>query len=401
MIKTIKTYYQIFLSLLLIGIIISCTNKHENNNMKLIHTQLPTSGLSDDLQKGVSAAYAALIDDKLIVAGGCNFPDKPPYEGGAKIYYDEILMIDTNNPQSWSVIGKLPETSAYGVSIQLNNSALWIAGNSATESFKDVFRVSLQNENIVLDSLPQLPATFDNFAGCAINDLVFVGGGNENGKPSNSLYCIRLNSDSAWAKLPDFPGEPRVQPVMTAFDIDGKEYLYLLGGFFGGDAENKPIVSSDVLCYSVAEGKWEKIADQFDPDSQKPFSLGGATAIAIENRYILAVGGVNYNVFLDALASIHKNTFDKTISDNERKERAKAFSLNYMTQPIEHYKFNKEYRLYDTETNEWSTLDVSANGARAGATLVPDGRTFYAVQGELKPGVRTPEIWKGEIKSLE
>lgn len=396
-----KIYLSFFLSIFLIGVFTSCNKNNKTEQMKIVHTQLPTAGLSADLQKGVSAAYAALLDGKLIVAGGCNFPDKPPYEGGAKIYYDEILMIDTLNPQAWSVIGKLPEAAAYGVSVQLDNSALWIGGNGASKSYNDVYRVSLDNDTVVLDTLPQLPAAFDNFAGCAVNNLVFVGGGNESGKASNSVYTIRLDQDSVWTKLPDFPGEPRVQPVMAALEIDGNEYLYLLGGIFGGDADRKPMVATDVLRYSVAGGSWEKVAGQFDPISQRPFSLGGATAMAIENRYILAIGGVNYDIFLDALASIHKNTFDKTISDNERKERAKAFSLNYMTQPIDYYKFNKEYRLFDTETNIWSTLDVSENGARAGATLLPDGRTFYAVQGELKPGVRTPETWKGEIKSLE
>ena len=44
--------------------------------MKINWSKLSTEGLMGDLSKGISAAYAALIDGKLIVAGGANFPGK-------------------------------------------------------------------------------------------------------------------------------------------------------------------------------------------------------------------------------------------------------------------------------------------------------------------------------------
>ena len=48
----------------------------KNNTMKINWSKLSTEGLMGDLSKGISAAYAALIDGKLIVAGGANFPGK-------------------------------------------------------------------------------------------------------------------------------------------------------------------------------------------------------------------------------------------------------------------------------------------------------------------------------------
>lgn len=396
-----KIYLSLFLSIFLIGIFTACNKNNKTEQMKIIHTQLPTAGLSSDLQKGVSAAYAALSDGKLIVAGGCNFPDKLPYEGGTKIYYDEILMLNTENPDRWQTIGKLPDAAAYGVSVQLKNSTLWIGGNTASNALNKVYEISLNHNVLQLDTFPSLPSAFDNFAGCAIDNQVFVGGGNENGKPSNSIFSIQTDTDTAWTKLPDYPGAYRVQPVMSALEIDGKAYLYLMGGFFAGDIDNNPEIAVDILRYSISDKKWEKRGSQVDPENQKPFSLGGATAMSIDNRYILTLGGVNYDVFLDALSSIHVNTFDNSITDEERANRAKEFSLNYMTQPIEYYRFNSEYRIYDTHTNQWTTIEQSENGTRAGATLVADDKTFYAVQGELKPGVRTPVTWKGNIKTAK
>ena len=72
-----------------------------------------------------------------------------------------------------------------------------------------------------------------------------------------------------------------------------------------------------------------------------------------------------------------------------------------MTQPIEYYKFNPECRVLDTETNVWTTINTTQDVARAGATLVYNGKDFYAVQGELKPGVRSAITIKGIIEKQQ
>ena len=104
--------------------LISCTETQKEQPMKMNITALNTQGLEGDLQKGVSAAYAALIDDNLLVAGGCNFPDKLGFEGGKKVFYDEILLFNKTQNQ-WQTIGKLPEAAAYGASVAIPDGYLW------------------------------------------------------------------------------------------------------------------------------------------------------------------------------------------------------------------------------------------------------------------------------------
>ena len=41
---------------------------------------------------GVSGCYAGKLGDFLLMAGGCNFPDKPVSEGGIKHYYKGIYI---------------------------------------------------------------------------------------------------------------------------------------------------------------------------------------------------------------------------------------------------------------------------------------------------------------------
>lgn len=370
-----------------------------NNDMSIKWEELTTNGISGDLLKGVSATYSALIKGKLVVAGGANFPGKLGFEGGSKAYYDDILMLDTKDHDSWKAVGKLPVSSAYGVSASTDDTTYWIGGESANGSLSSSYKISIDsNENIKIDSVTSLPVTMDNFAGCGLDDVIYVAGGNINGKPGNAFYCLVTKKNEAWVELPPFPGLPRVQPVMAGVKIDDKSYIYLLGGFFGGNEVNSPKMATDIYRFSISDMAWEKVAEQLDESTQKYFSLGGATVMPVDNRYILCLGGVNYDVFLDAITSQYKINSDSTLSVEEKKKKNLDFSKNYMTQPVEYYNFNKECRLFDTHTNKWSTLISSSNTARAGATLVYDKNIFFHIQGELKPGVRSAKSFKGIIQ---
>lgn len=376
---------------------ISCNAKNVRE-MNIEWSKLSIKGLDGDLAKGVSASYAALIDGKVIVAGGANFPGKLGFEGGTKALYDEIMIYDSDS-ESWSVIGKLPDKSAYGVSLSISdNVAIWLGGNSDTSSLSTTYKVSLDDEIVSVEPFVNLPVAIDNFAGCTINNKLFVGGGVADGKPSKSFYMLNVESDKEWVQLPDIPGLPRVQPVMSAIKIDGKEYVYLLGGFFGGDKDNTPTMATDVLCYDVEIKEWTRVGEQIDAETNNPFSLGGATAMTLDDRYIVCFGGVNYDIFLDAISTQYSIGNDITLSVEEKGTKNLEFSKHYMTQPVEYYNFNKECRIFDTQTGTWTTIDITPNAARAGATIVYNDNEFYLVQGELKPGVRSPETMKGKIQ---
>lgn len=359
-------------------------------SMKIEWTKLSTNGLNGNLAKGVSAAYVAYINNKLIVAGGANFPDKLGFEGGSKALYDEVLLFDEVG-NVWKEIGKLPDAAAYGASVPLSDGALWIGGNTSSKSLSSVYRIRLTGDNTLdICSFPDLPKSMDNFAGCSLNGLVFVAN-------DSSFYFIDTNTDNIWKELPMYPGIARSQAVMTVMEQDANIFIYLLGGFFGGSNDKVPVMANKIMRFSFTENKWEEIGELIDSDTNHFFSLTGATVMPIDNRHILCLGGVNYNVFLGAITDLYEISVDSTISSEERKRKNIDFLRDYMTQDIEYYKFNKECRLYDTETNVWTTIDVTPNAARAGASIVYDGKTAYVVQGELKPGHRSPITWKLKV----
>ena len=386
------------LSLIFLLALISCTETQKEQSMKMNITALTTQGLEGDLQKGVSAAYAALIDDNLLVAGGCNFPDKLGFEGGKKVFYDEILLFNKTQNQ-WQTIGKLPEAAAYGVSVAIPDGYLWIGGQTATHSLATCYKVQYTKEKgLTFTDFPALPEPLDNFAGTSIGSKVFVAGGNASGKASNKVFYINTATDKEWKQLPDFPGDARVQPVLAAIEKDNDTLLYVLGGFFGGDATKTPAMGEKVLAFSLKQQQWHEVALQENPNKEI-FSLTGATALAIDNRYIACFGGVNHSLFINTITDLYHLGKDTSLTDEQRKQKNYDYMSHYMTQPIAYYKFNQECYLFDTHTKQWLVLNTQPDFARAGATLVGTPSEFYLIQGELKPGVRSPKTYKLKILS--
>jgi len=386
------------LALIFLLALTSCTETQKEQSMKIDITTLTTQGLEGDLQKGVSAAYAALIDDNLLVAGGCNFPDKLGFEGGKKVFYDEILLFNKTQNQ-WQTIGKLPEAAAYGVSVAIPDGYLWIGGQTATNSLANCYKVQYSKEKaLTLNSFPALPEPLDNFSGASVGSKVFVAGGNASGKASNKVFYINTATDKEWKQLPDFPGDARVQPVLAAIEKDNDTLLYVLGGFFGGDATKTPTMGEKVLAFSLKQQQWHEVALQENPNKEI-FSLTGATALAIDNRYIACFGGVNHSLFINTITDLYHLGKDTSLTDDQRKQKNYDYMSHYMTQPIEYYKFNQECYLFDTHTKQWSVLNTQPDFARAGATLVGTPSEFYLIQGELKPGVRSPKTYKLKILS--
>ena len=47
---------------------------------------------------GVAGPIVGVINNKLIVAGGANFPEKMPWQGGKKAYYNNIAIFTALKP---------------------------------------------------------------------------------------------------------------------------------------------------------------------------------------------------------------------------------------------------------------------------------------------------------------
>lgn len=321
--------------------------------------------------KGVSALYAGVVDGNLLIAGGCNFPDVPAADGGKKVYYRDVYVAPLSGDTvfHWQKVGALPDASAYGVAISVGNGVICVGGNTAERSLSDVIRLSLREGALQTDTLPSLPVTIDNMAGALCGNVIYIVGGNVDGIPSSAVYALDLSDVHAgWKQLPSVPGAPRVQPVCAS--QGGK--LYVWGGFAAPHGECEASLSVDGYAYNPETNEWSPVATPCD-EAGNEVSLGGGAAVPYGDGQILCIGGVNKDIFLKALQGIYKGK-------------------EYLSHPAEWYQFNRNLMLYSPQTDGWTTLGAYEQGARAGAALVSQEDTYYIINGELKPGIRTNEI---------
>src|SRR6218665_1080112 len=66
-----------------------------------IAAQLPINGKLGK-QPGLAGAFAGYIQNRLIIAGGANFPDSMPWQGGKKAYWDDIYVLNIGKKGKYS-----------------------------------------------------------------------------------------------------------------------------------------------------------------------------------------------------------------------------------------------------------------------------------------------------------
>lgn len=325
---------------------------------------------------GVSACFAGTIGNHIIMAGGCNFPDN----SGVKHYYKGIYaacwQADT---LQWRCIGTLPEPVAYGATVDMGDSLLLIGGNNQEHILRQVVSVKLDPRgNAIVMRLPSLPVTVDNGAAAYAKGHVFVFGGNQNGKPSKALWSLSCSRPtSQWKSRKAMPGKPRVQPVCVAHG----QRLFAWGGFYAKGAKSK--VATDGYAYDVKRNRWAQLAAPRDAAGES-LTLSGATGATNGAGLLLCLGGVNKTIFADAISGKYQ------LVDQ----------ADYLKQPVAWYRFNATPLVFNAKTLRWlKPTTPDARLARAGALLVGiAANQFFYIGGELKPGVRTPQILRIELE---
>ena len=137
-------------------------------------------------KKGFAGSFAGVSNGVLIVAGGANFPDKKPWEGGKKVWYDTVFVLERPYDE-WRVAGKLPRPLGYGVSVTYGDGLVCIGGSDAERHYADAFRLEWRNSKMILTKLPPLPEPVANCSGALVGDVLYVAGGLEKPDSKNTL----------------------------------------------------------------------------------------------------------------------------------------------------------------------------------------------------------------------
>ena len=83
---------------------------------------------------GLAGQSAGVFGDFMIIAGGTNFPDKLPWEGGRKVYFDDVFFYGKNTKGVLTFSGKytLPMNLGYAATASTEKGLVMAGGENET-----------------------------------------------------------------------------------------------------------------------------------------------------------------------------------------------------------------------------------------------------------------------------
>src|ERR1051325_6732672 len=306
---------------------------------------------------GLGAPYAGVSQGKLLVAGGASFPQRPPWEGGEKVWFDTVYAL-AEGSADWKEAGKLFRPMAYGVSVTARVGVVCAGGCDAQRHYRDVFVLEWTNGRAHLKPLPPLPRTMANGAGAILNHTLYVAGGIETPSATKALrtfWALDLalgNPD--WRELEPWPGPAR---MLGGAGAQNGAFFLVSGADLSADAEGKPVrhYLRDAYRYRPGAG-WTQLADAPRAAVAAP---SPAPSFGAEEFLVLS-------------------------GDDGTK-------LGFQP-PNLHPGFAKDVLAYHTAAGTWNKVgEVSVTQVTVPAVLW-SGR-YVLPNGEIRPGVRTPQVW--------
>ena len=342
---------------------------------------------------GFAGAINAVYNESLIVGGGANFPDKMPWEGGTKQYSDEIHILQKKNGKYiWNekVTKKLPEPIAYCGNTPTSLGVVYAGGENDNGLSKKAFLMKFDpvKNHVNIKSLPNLPSALTNIALTNIGNVVYAIGGDEAKLSSSCLFSLDLNSkDPQWKNLPDLPLALANSVALTQNGPDGIN-IYVVGG-----RAKHPSGISDLhhtlYIYNPRTQSWKSGASISDGTAISNFSAG--TGVAVSENFLMITGGDNGEVFHQI------ETYLSQIANANTAAEKALLTAKKNQLVIDHQGFYRGMLLYNTLTNSWIKIGDLPFPARVTTTATKWGENIILSNGEVKPGVRTPDVMLGKI----
>ena len=390
-----KLFFLIFTAAVLN---ITCSNNTNSGNPNPIFTaskigELPSSVLKEK-NKGVPGAFSGIVHKKLIVGGGCYFPDKMPWEGGTKIFEDKTYAFEIGEDalQTIPIAFRLPEQVAYGSSITLPEGILCIGGNGLDKCTSKVFLIKWDKKSadLVKEDYPDLPVPLSFTTATLLDRFVYVIGGSvsPDGKESNNYFyrldLSKINTQTfKWEKLLPYPGIPRILSVGVVQSNGIRKCLYLFSGRNVTNPE-RPIVLNDGLMYDPVLKKWYPV----ETNSKEGFPVMAGSAFAYDSDNIVFIGGAPDSTYLKA-QHLAMDLAKAATGSNADQIKSELIRFNNS-----HNGFSPQIRIFNTVKKSISSGGRFDGFCPVTTCAIPFGNGAIVACGEIKPGVRTPDIFK-------
>lgn len=315
----------------------------------------PLADLPDP--EGFAGAFAGVTGESLVFAGGTHFPDKKPWEGGTKIWYDDVYVLPTPKA-AWTKVGKLPKPNGYGLSLTTEVGLICLGGGDATANFSEVFLLQIKDGTVQTKALPALPQPCAMMAGVNLNSTLYVCGGISTPTATEAMatfWALDLDHPATgWTSLPPCPGPARILASMGALD----DTVFLFSGAAlkpGPDGKPQREWLKDTWSYQPGKG-WQRQADL------PRVAVAAPGPAPLWQDRLLVLGGD-----------------DGALVNFEPKDK--------------HPGFPRSVQAYDPRKNHWSITGelpfsiVTTPVVKWHGNLIIPG-------GEARPGKRTNAVWQ-------
>ncbi len=338
---------------------------------------------------GMAGPIAGIHEDALIVAGGANFPGEMPWKGGKKAFLKEGFVF-LRTPK-----GKLrPETTfnleqpiAYAAATSTPTGVVIAGGENQDGLSKKAWLIQWAkgNKQIQIIPLPDLPLALSGASLATSGNSVYLAGGQSDEGTSARFFCLNLASPGeTWKELPQLPA-PLAYTVLLAQSDGSNPCLYAIGGR-KSNPNGISDISKAVYAFNIQKQTWNRKKDL-------PYPLSASTGVAAGATYLLIFSGDKGEVFTRSeqlIAAISKEQ-DPIKLDSLTRQRIALMES--------HPGFSGEVLLYNTITDVWSFATPSPFPGQVTTQAVRWGDQIYLPLGEIRAGVRTPEITAAKINS--
>lgn len=372
-----------------------------------------TPQLDSAYAKGVSGHIVGELSmGRLVMAGGCNFPDRPAREGGAKRYYSEIYTADYLSPMydaceskaseldlGWRLIGHLPQPTAYAAFQRYDDKLIVTGGQSAAGDLRDAYMIQLSDSlGVEIAPLPSLPEPRSGMASALIGNVLYLIGGRVHGKLSNTVLSLDLRRPQMeWREETPYPHSPFLKLVaMTNQDesdtSSGVPYLSVMGSFTGVDEPDQRVqADATYMTYTPQTKQWQtyKIAPD-DPIAAHGFGGGYASG-----RSSSFSGGVRADLFVTALQREKDLKAAKAKGNRRLVKKLQVEQRAYLSHDPAWYGFCSEWYSFDKSRGRGEAKSGFRFDGRADAVYLDRSSSMMdgmLIGGETMPGVRTPRI---------
>lgn len=337
---------------------------------------------------GVAGAINGVTEGAFIIAGGSNFPEAMPWEGGKKAYSDKVhVLLAKGGRYVWDkeVTGRLPEKIAYCGYTSTRKGIVYAGGENESGIRSGVFLLQWDSaeNSIRIKPLPDLPEPLTNVSLTHLGDVVYAVGGDRPGSSSDGFYRLDLKDQVLrWDRLPPLP-QPLANCIAAVQENGTGSLIYVIGGRTR-TSSGISLLHHTVYAFDPVRSVWKKMSSI--SDGKNTINLSAAPGLALGHRYVVVFGGDDGVVFRRIETLMAERSRSSAQAEKARLSRA------IRDLDVHHKGFYRGILLYDTRENSWSEAGTLPFAAHVTTSAVSwDGKIIIA-DGEIRPGVRSAEV---------